>query len=102
MIEVVTVWIALSVAVGMFANIRRNRNGIHWFLFALFGSPFLAFIFLAILREKPKTDVIPATRAEVRALDPLMQYMTQNRTLAVVIIVLGMIAFLAMNANSYR
>jgi hypothetical protein len=42
-------WIGLSIAVGMFAEIRRNRSGVGWFLLALLTSPLLAFAFCAIL-----------------------------------------------------
>jgi hypothetical protein len=45
-------WLALCVAAGMFASIRRNRSGFGWFLFAFFFSPLLAFIFCAILDTK--------------------------------------------------
>ena len=46
-------WLPLCIAAGMFASIRRNRSGFGWFLFAFFLSPFLAFIFIAILQSKP-------------------------------------------------
>ena len=46
-------WIAFAIAVGMFASIRRRRNGFGWFLLALFISPLLAIIFVAILNERP-------------------------------------------------
>lgn len=46
-------WLALCIAVGMFASIRRNRNGFGWFAFSFFLSPLLGIIFVAILREKP-------------------------------------------------
>jgi len=42
----------------MFASIRRNRSGFGWFLFALFFSPPLAFIFVAILCEKAPSPQI--------------------------------------------
>ena len=51
-------WTALSIAAGMFASIRRNRSGFGWFLFALVFSPPLAFILLAILREKAPSPQI--------------------------------------------
>ena len=46
-------WIAFSIAVGMFASVRRNRNGFGWFFLALIVSPLLTIIFVAILKEKP-------------------------------------------------
>ena len=42
----------LDVLVGLFASQRRNRSGIGWFLIAFLISPLLAFLFVAILREK--------------------------------------------------
>jgi hypothetical protein len=47
-------WIAFSVAVGMFADVRRNRNVGGWFVLALIISPLLAGTYLAILRERPE------------------------------------------------
>ena len=46
-------WLAFAIAVGMFASIRRQRSGLGWFLLALFISPLLAIIFVAILNERP-------------------------------------------------
>jgi cytochrome c oxidase subunit IV len=45
-------WIAFALAVGVFANVRRNRNGFGWFVLAIIISPLLAGIFVAILRER--------------------------------------------------
>jgi phosphate/sulfate permease len=50
---IIITWIAFSIAVGMFASIRRNRSGMGWFFLALILSPLLAIAFAAILREKP-------------------------------------------------
>jgi hypothetical protein len=49
---IILFWIAFAIAVGMFASIRRDRNGIGWFVLALTISPLLAFTFVAILKEK--------------------------------------------------
>jgi hypothetical protein len=46
-------WIGGAIATGMFASVRRNRNGFGWFVLALLISPLLAIIFCAILPEKP-------------------------------------------------
>ena len=54
----VLVWLALCVAVGMFARIRRDRSGFGWFLAAFFFSPLLAFVFVAILDVKPSLVAI--------------------------------------------
>ena len=51
---IIFLWLPLCVAVGMFASIRRNRSGFGWFLLALLLSPFLAFIFVAILQRRPE------------------------------------------------
>jgi hypothetical protein len=45
-------WLSLCVAVGMFASVRRNRNGFGWGVLAFFISPALAGVFVAILRER--------------------------------------------------
>ena len=50
-------WIILSFAVGFFAAVRRNRNGLGWFVLALLISPPIAFIFVAICR--PLTGTAP-------------------------------------------
>jgi hypothetical protein len=46
-------YIAFSVAAGVFAGRWRNRSGFGWFFLALIITPLLAFIFCAILRPKP-------------------------------------------------
>jgi hypothetical protein len=43
-----------SAAVGLFASVRRNRNGFGWFALSLIVSPLIAIIFCAILEAKPK------------------------------------------------
>jgi hypothetical protein len=43
-------WIFFSIVAGMFAQIRRNRNGAGWFFVAIFFSPLVAFVLLAILQ----------------------------------------------------
>jgi hypothetical protein len=68
-------WVAFSVAVGVFASVRRNRNGFGWGLLALIISPLLAAIFCAILREKvgpqqPGHDFLART-GELPAFDDL-------------------------------
>jgi hypothetical protein len=51
MIFVLT-WTAFSIAVGLFARVRRNRNAFGWGLLAFIISPVIAGVFCAILREK--------------------------------------------------
>lgn len=45
-------WTAFSVAVGLFASVRRNRSSFGWFVIAFIISPIIACVFCAILREK--------------------------------------------------
>jgi hypothetical protein len=45
-------WTAFSIAVGLFAQVRRNRNAFGWGLLAFIISPVIAGVFCAILREK--------------------------------------------------
>ena len=46
-------WVAFSIAVGMFASVRRSRNGFGWFIIAIIISPLLAGTFAAILKDRP-------------------------------------------------
>jgi len=48
---VILFWLALSLMVGVFAHVRRSRDGVGWFFLALFISPMLAGILVAILHE---------------------------------------------------
>jgi hypothetical protein len=50
-------WLFFCVAAGMFARIRRNRNGCGWFFVAFFFTPLSAFVLLAILTEAPPSGV---------------------------------------------
>jgi hypothetical protein len=50
---IILLWLPLTIAAAMFAHIRRGRNAFGWFVFAFFLSPFLAFVFLAILPVRP-------------------------------------------------
>ena len=49
------VWFTLVITVPMFARIRRNRSAFGWFLFAVFLSPLLAWIILAILKPREES-----------------------------------------------
>jgi hypothetical protein len=53
-------WITLSVAVGVFAYERRNRNGFVWFFAALIFSPLVAGIFCAIAHPLPDRIALPS------------------------------------------
>ena len=46
-------WIFFSIVAGMFAQIRRNRNGAGWFFVAILFSPLVAFVLLLILPSLP-------------------------------------------------
>ena len=43
-------WVALSVAVGVFAS-SRGRSGVGWFFLSLLISPVLGLLFLAVTRD---------------------------------------------------
>jgi phosphotransferase system glucose/maltose/N-acetylglucosamine-specific IIC component len=60
-------WIAGAIATGMFAHIRRGREGIVWFVLALIISPLLAFVFCAILRDKDEAGPVRITREEAQS-----------------------------------
>lgn len=63
-------WLFFSVAVAMFATMRRYRNGGGWFLIALLFSPLVAFVLLLILQPLPRKMTRPemiARLAELRA-----------------------------------
>jgi len=48
----VAFWLFFCVLVGMFAHVRRNTNGLGWFLVAFYFSPLVAFLLLAVLKTK--------------------------------------------------
>jgi hypothetical protein len=52
-------WVAFSVIVGVFANQRRNRSGLGWFLLSILISPLLAGLLVAAMREadRPTTGI---------------------------------------------
>jgi hypothetical protein len=50
-------WIFFCIAAAMFASIRRHRSAFGWFVFAFFFSPLVAFVFLAILKERIPDDL---------------------------------------------
>jgi YD repeat-containing protein len=60
-------WLFFSVATGMFASLHRNRSGIGWFFVALFFTPLVAFVLLAILH--PAAPTIAATPTPTPAND---------------------------------
>lgn len=47
-VEIFILWIALSIAVGLFASNYRNRSGLGWFALSLLISPLLGFVFAAV------------------------------------------------------
>jgi hypothetical protein len=46
-------WIVLSIFVGVFASVRRNRCGVCWTMLSVLISPLLAGLLVAILHERP-------------------------------------------------
>jgi hypothetical protein len=52
-------WCVFSIAVSLFASVRRNRHAFGWFILAIIISPLLAGIFLAILKELPAKNIQP-------------------------------------------
>lgn len=58
MFTIVFFWLGFSVAVAMFASIRRNRSGFGWFLLSLLISPLLSVIFLLIVPVKVSEPLI--------------------------------------------
>lgn len=56
-------WLFFSVAAGIFAEKRRNRHGVGWFVVALVFSPLVAFVLLMVLdngKDKPVADPVAA------------------------------------------
>ena len=49
--ELFILWVALSIAVGLFASNYRNRSGFGWFVLSLLISPLLGFVFAAVSRS---------------------------------------------------
>lgn len=54
------IWIALCIAVGVFAN-NRGRTGGGWFLLSLIISPLLGFIFVAVTKDLRRERQIKAS-----------------------------------------
>lgn len=50
-VEIFILWVALSIAVGLFASNYRNRSGFGWFVLSLLISPLLGFVFAAVSRS---------------------------------------------------
>lgn len=50
-VEMFILWVALSIAVGLFASNYRNRSGFGWFVLSLRISPLLGFVFAAVPRS---------------------------------------------------
>jgi hypothetical protein len=49
--ELILFWFVVSILVAVYAS-SRNRSGFGWFLLSLIISPFITFIFLAILPRR--------------------------------------------------
>ena len=66
--EIVLVWVALSLAVGLLA-VKRGRSGIGWGLGALVFSPLLAVIFLMLSRNLSEASDAPHPNTHVKCPD---------------------------------
>ena len=76
-------WFFFSIAAGMFAHIRRNRNGVEWFLIAFLISPLVAFVLLAILKPRSPEDNLLAMERQRR--------FNKRAYIAVAVIVIAMV-----------
>jgi hypothetical protein len=56
-------WFMACIAAAIFAHHHRNREGVAWFVFALFLSPFMAYLFLISLPSLPGGPVFMPFRA---------------------------------------
>jgi xanthine/uracil permease len=85
-------WIFLSCMVALFASQRRGRNGIGWGWLALFISPVLAGIWVAIL--PPKLPVINVSQFGYHAVEQALQPKPEpfNPWIAAVMIVIVLTA----------
>jgi len=59
-------WVFFCVAAGLFAAVRRNRNGIGWFFVAFFFSPVVAFVLLLILLPADPLKLVTKEQREIR------------------------------------
>lgn len=55
--ELFIIWFVISIAIGVWAG-NKGRTGFGWFLFALFLSPLVAGIFLAVSRDLSAPSVV--------------------------------------------
>jgi len=62
----VLLWVFFCVAAGLFAVVRRNRNGIGWFFVAFFFSPVVAFVLLLILLPADPLKLAGKEQREIR------------------------------------
>jgi hypothetical protein len=51
-----SLWIGFAICVGVFAHVRRNRNGFGWFALAILISPLISFLLLLILHVHEPVD----------------------------------------------
>jgi hypothetical protein len=64
----VAVYLFFCVAAGMFAQNRRNKYGVDWFLVALIFSPLVAFVLLAVSKTGPERPLRPIDTLSPEAL----------------------------------
>lgn len=57
--EIILFWFLVSIAIGIWAS-NKGRSGLGWFVLAVFISPILAAIFLAVSKDLSK-QTLPTT-----------------------------------------
>jgi len=62
--SIVLGWIFFSVCVGVFAQQRRNRNGVGYFVLSLIISPLLAFALVAAMKEAAPCVIITGPKPD--------------------------------------
>jgi hypothetical protein len=78
-------WVFFSVAAGLFASIRCNRNGIGWFFVAVFFSPLVAFVLLFILLPLDPPDLLVLMNRKTQRDAALWQIGTAGMTAILVV-----------------
>jgi hypothetical protein len=82
-------WLGFSLAVALFASVRRNRNGIGWFFVAVVLSPLIAFVLLIILLPLEPDMHDPYTIEHRRSEGFSDHVMTGLLVLAIFLLILG-------------
>jgi hypothetical protein len=82
-------WFALSILVGVFAHVRRNRDGGGWFILALVISPLIAGILVAVLPEKAGRIALapPVDDRELKPPSPVQRIMAMIAAAVIMVVV---------------